>query len=68
MPEEHESDKKINEETKLFILKKKKERDEKSRLNLLEKQKFAEERKKKLEQLRETTTKLAKASAKKKVF
>lgn len=67
--EERESDKKTKSvETKQFILKKKKEREEKNRLDLLEKQKFAEERKKKLEQLRETTTKLAKASTKKKVF
>ncbi|CAH1725966.1 unnamed protein product [Aphis gossypii] len=53
-------------ETKLFIEKKKKERAEKCKLDLLEKKKLLEERKKKLDQLQKTTRELAKASIKQK--
>lgn len=53
-------------ETKLFIEKKKKERTEKYKLDLLEKKKLVEERKKKLDQLQKTTRELAKASIKQK--
>lgn len=55
-------------ETKLFIEKKKKERTEKCKLDLLEKKKLVEERKKKLDQLQKTTRELAKASIKQKVI
>lgn len=55
-------------ETKLFIEKKKKERAEKCKLDLLEKKKLLEERKKKLDQLQKTTRELAKASIKQKVI
>lgn len=48
--------------------KKNKERTEKSKLNLLNKQKFIEERKKKLAELHKTALKLAKTANKKKVF
>ncbi|XP_025202491.1 centrosome-associated protein 350-like [Melanaphis sacchari] len=54
-------------ETKLFIEKKKKERTEKYKSDLLEKKKLAEERKKKLDQLQKTTKELAKASVKQKM-
>ncbi|KAL4132206.1 hypothetical protein QTP88_009408 [Uroleucon formosanum] len=67
--EEHKTEKNTKAvETKLYIEKKKKERTIKCKLDLSEKKKLAEERKKKLDQLRKTTRELAIASSKKKII
>lgn len=55
-------------EARLFIEKKKKERAEKTKLELLQKKKIAEERKNKLDKLQKTTKELAKVHLKPKVF
>lgn len=52
----------------IFLERKKKERIEKNKINLIEKRKIADERNNKLEQLQKTTKELAKASVRKKVY